>query len=217
MCSMKTRTVGEILRDERESRRYRLEELAKRTRIRLEYLEALEANQFELLPSATFVKGYIKIYAQLFGFDHKPLIALLRRDYKESARGTLVPREFITPVLKAKFSLNSVTLLVVFLVGIFLSLLGYVGVQWYTLTRPPMLVVTAPGQQDQVASRIIVSGETVPDAVVTVNDQPVALQKDGSFSTEIFISTEGISTITVEATDRRGKSNQVDRTVYVRY
>lgn len=214
---MKTRTVGEMLRDERESRRYRLDELAKRTRIRLEYLEALETNEFAKLPSATFVKGYIKIYAQLFGFDHKPLLALLRRDYKESARGTLVPREFITPVLKRKFSLNSVTFLVVFLIGIFISLLGYVGVQWYTLTRPPSLVVTTPSQQDQVASRIIVSGETVPDAVVTVNDQPVALQRDGSFSTEIFISVEGISTITVKATDRRGKSSQVDRTVYVRY
>lgn len=217
MCSMKTRTVGEILRDERESRRYRLDDLAKRTRIRLEYLEALEANEFEKLPSATFVKGYIRTYAQLFGFDHKPLIALLRRDYKESARGTLVPREFITPVLKPSFSLNSITLLVVFLISTFVSLLGYVGIQWYNLNRPPELVVTAPVEQDQVASRIIVSGETDPDAVLTVNDQPVALQQDGSFSTEIFISTEGISTISVEATDRRGKVNQENRTVYVRY
>lgn len=217
MCSMKTRTIGEMLRDERKSRRFRLEDLAKRTRIRIEYLEALEANEFTKLPSATFVKGYIKTYAELFGFDHKPLLALLRRDYKESARGTLVPREFIKPVLKQRITINSVTLFVVALVGIFVSLLGYVGVQWYALTRPPVLEISQPAEQDQVASRVVVSGETEPDAVVTVNDQPVALQSDGSFTTEIFISTEGISTISVESTDRRGKTSREDRTVYVRY
>jgi len=214
---MKNKTIGEILRDERESRRFKINDLAEKTRIRLTYLQALEANKFEVLPSATFVKGYIKTYAQVFGFDHKPLIALLRRDYKESARGTLVPREFITPVLKQKFSLSSVTLLVLLLAGTFISLLGYVGMQWYSLTRPPQLTITAPKDQEQVASRVIVTGETEPDAVITVNDQPVALQQDGSFTTEVFLSNEGISTISIESTDRRGKSNEEKRTVYVRF
>lgn len=217
MHSMKTRSIGEILREEREGRRYRLEEMAKKTRIRLEYLAALEANEFEKLPSATFVKGYIKTYALLFGFDHKPLLALLRRDYKESARGKLVPREFITPVLKSRFTLHSVTFIVIFLAGVFLSLLGYVGLQWYNLTRPPELTLVSPEEQAQVASRVVVSGETNPDAIVTVNDQPVALQADGSFTTEIVLTTEGISTISVEATDRRGKVNEEVRTVYVRF
>ena len=122
MCSMKTRTIGEMLRDERQGRRFRLEDLANRTRIRIENIEALEANEFEKLPSATFVKGYIKTYAELFGFDHKPLLALLRRDYKESARGTLVPREFITPVLRQRITFNSLTLFVIALVGVLLGL-----------------------------------------------------------------------------------------------
>ena len=182
MGSLKTRTIGEMLQEERESRRLRLEELAKRTRIRLEYLQALEANQFDLLPSATFVKGYIKTYAQVFGFDHKPLLALLRRDYKESARGVLVPREFITPVLKARFTLNSLTFVVIFLAGIFISLVGYVGVQWYNLQKPPALTVVSPQPQEQVAARVVVSGEAPPDAVVTVNGQSVALQKNGNSS-----------------------------------
>ena len=163
------------------------------------------------------MKGYIKTYAQLFGFDHKPLLALLRRDYKESARGTLVPREFITPVLKQKFSLNSITLIMLFLAGTFLSLLGYVGVQWYSLTRPPELTIVSPEDQSQVAARVVVSGETEPDATITVNDQPVALQPDGSFTTEVFIATEGISTIMIESTDRRGKAHEEKRTVYVRF
>jgi cytoskeleton protein RodZ len=54
---MKTQSIGELLRQEREAHRLPLPELAKRTRIRLEYLEALEHNQFDRLPAATFVKG----------------------------------------------------------------------------------------------------------------------------------------------------------------
>lgn len=214
---MKTKTIGEILRDERLSRRFRLEDLSKKTRIRLEYLESLEKNEFEKLPSATFVKGYIKTYAQVFGFDHAPLLALLRRDYKESAKGTLVPREFITPVLKPSITFSSVTMVLVVLLTIFITLIGYVGLQWYNLTKPPSLRLTAPENHSQVASKVVVEGIASPDAIVAVNNQPVALQPDGVFSTELFFSTEGITTITVTASDRRGKTNTQERTVYVRF
>ncbi len=214
---MKTRTVGEMLRDERVSRRYRIEDLAKKTRIRAEYLTALEENNFALLPSATFVKGFIKTYGKIFGFDYQPLIALLRRDYKESAKGVLVPREFITPVLRPRLQFSSVTVVFVALVGIFVGLLGYVGVQWFALTRPPSLEIFEPENQTQVASKVVVAGTTEPDAIVMVNEQPVTLQSDGAFSTELFFSAEGIASIVIDATDRKGKTSTEKRTVYVRY
>ena len=99
---MRTKTIGETLKDERNKHRLRLEDLAKKTRIRASYLQALEENRFEDLPATTFVKGYIKTYAHVFGFDHQPLLAMLRRDYKESAKGRLIPREFIKPILANK-------------------------------------------------------------------------------------------------------------------
>jgi cytoskeleton protein RodZ len=214
---MTTRTVGELLKAERTSHHISLGELSKRTRIRREYLEALEQNEFSKLPAATFVKGYIKTYARVFGFDHEPLLALLRRDYKESAKGKLVPREFIKPVLKRGRTFTPVTLFVLGLAAVFLSLVGYVGFQWYNLNKPPELTLAAPEDDAIVASRVVVEGKTVPEAVVTVNSQPVALRPDGSFATEVFVATEGISSITVEATDRRGKTNRLNRTVHVRF
>lgn len=214
---MKTKTIGEMLREEREFHRLSIAELAKRTRIRAEYLEALEKNQFELLPAATFVKGYIKTYATIFGFDYQPLLGLLRRDFKESAKGRLVPREFIKPVLKKRQFWTPITATMVIAAGLFLTLFGYVGVQWYSLNQPPRLEVVQPADNAEVAAQVEVTGRTAPEAVVTVNNQPVALQPDGRFATEIFLPREGISSITVEAKDRRGKSNLIQRTVYVRY
>lgn len=214
---MRTRTVGEVLRGERTKHHLSIEQLANRTRIRSEYLEALENNEFSKLPAATFVKGYIKTYARVLGFDHQPILALLRRDFKESAKGKLVPREFIKPVLKNRHSFTPVTIFMVSLAAIFLSLIGYVGFQWYSLNKPPELTITSPSPESTVASRVVVEGKTLPEAVVTVNAQPVALRPDGTFSTEVFLESEGISSIMIEATDRRGKSNEQSRTVYVQF
>lgn len=214
---MKTKTIGEILRDEREFHRLTVDELAKRTRIRPEYLTALENNQFEKLPAAAFVKGYIKTYGTLFGFDHQPLLGLLRRDFKESAKGQLVPREFIKPLLKKGQFWTPTTGFLIMLSAIFVTIFSYVAVQWYAFNRPPKLEVAKPEANAEVAAQVVVTGQTNQEAVLTVNDQPVALQADGSFETEIFLPREGITTITIEAKDRRGKSSLVQRTVYVRF
>ena len=214
---MKTKTIGEILREERQRHRLSIEKLAQKTRIKKKYLQALENNQFDRLPAATFVKGYIKIYAQLFGFDHQPLIALLRRDFKESVKGQLVPREFIKPVLKKRQLWGPATFVVLGLALTFITLISYVGFQWYVLTQPPALTITSPVEDSLVAARVGVSGQTDADAIVTVNSQPVALQADGSFETEVYLPREGVNTISIEAQDRRGKVTLIQRLVRVKF
>lgn len=214
---MKTKTIGEILREERVRHRVSLEDLAQRTRIRLQYLQALEENKFQLLPAAPFVRGYIRAYADLFGFEYKPVLALLRRDFKESAKGKLIPLEFIKPKLKKRDIWTPVTVILLVSAVAFLSLLSYVGVQWYSFNKPPELTITKPEPDARVSSKVEVAGQTDNEAIVLVNAQPVSLQPDGSFETEVFIPREGIATITVEATDRRGKSNLQQRTVRVEF
>src|SRR5258708_1867796 len=178
---MKIKTVGEILRSHRQQHHLELEEFSKMTRIRLENLEALENDQFEKLPSAVFVKGYIKTYATIFGFDYQPVLALLRRDFKESAVGKLVPRDFIKPLLKKRRTWAPITMVFLALAIIFLTLVGYVGVQWYNIQKPPKLEVFSPQENEFVSSHIEVKGQTVNDAIVAVNAQPVAIQQDGTF------------------------------------
>ena len=214
---MKIKTIGEILQTQRTVRRLSLDEVAKLTKIKIEYLQALEANQFDDLPSATFVKGYIKTYGRLFGFDYQPLLAMLRRDYKESAKGKLLPREFLKPVLKNRRWWAPVTTASVVLGAGFLTLVVFVIIQWYALQRPPVLELVQPTEGSTVAAKVLVMGKTVPDSTVTVNEQPVALQLDGSFSTEIVLPSEGIQAIVVKSTDRRGKTNTLDRIVRVEF
>ena len=55
---------GRFLRAVRELRKRTLGELAEETRISLRYLHALESNDFDSLPAATFVRGYVKELAR---------------------------------------------------------------------------------------------------------------------------------------------------------
>lgn len=61
--------VGQALRTIREFRGLSVEDLAETTRVRANYITAIEAMRFEGLPSRPFVVGYIRAMAQALGAD----------------------------------------------------------------------------------------------------------------------------------------------------
>lgn len=214
---MKIKSVGEILSEERISHNVTIPFLAQKTKIKQEYLEYLENNQFDKLPSAPFIRGYIKTYARIFGFEYKPLIAVLRRDYKESAKGKLIPRKFIKPVLRKRITWNPMTASVMIASSIFITLALFVTYKWYIFNKPPFLEIYSPEENSEVSSQIIVEGKTDPESLLLVNSQPVTLQPDGNFNTQILMPREGVTTLTIESTDKRGKTNLVQKTVRVKF
>jgi len=58
-------SVGSYLRERRESRGVSLKEMARATRVRERYLEALEADEFSELPAVAFTKGFIRACCQV--------------------------------------------------------------------------------------------------------------------------------------------------------
>ena len=60
---------GEYLKREREHRGVSLDDIFKATRVPLKHLEALEADNYDDMPHATFIKGYIKSYCKVLGVD----------------------------------------------------------------------------------------------------------------------------------------------------
>jgi transcriptional regulator with XRE-family HTH domain len=61
--------LGEFLRRERELRHISLDDIAERTKISRRYLEAIEEERYDRLPGETFVRGFIRSYAQSIGLD----------------------------------------------------------------------------------------------------------------------------------------------------
>ena len=80
------RTVGEILKNARLEKKLTLEKIAEQTKIRKEYLSALEEDCYQDLPPAAYAQGFIKNYSQFLGLKTQPLLAIFRRDYKEKSK-----------------------------------------------------------------------------------------------------------------------------------
>jgi cytoskeletal protein RodZ len=67
-------TIGQQLRGAREHKKISLETAAQGTKIKGEYLAALEADQFDRIEAPVYVKGFLRIYGQYLGLDPKPLV-----------------------------------------------------------------------------------------------------------------------------------------------
>ncbi|MBX3246429.1 MAG: helix-turn-helix domain-containing protein [Myxococcales bacterium] len=67
--------IGAHLRRERELRAVSLEEIARTTRIPLNVLRSLEADDAKSLPGDVFVRGFLRSYARALGLDAEPLVA----------------------------------------------------------------------------------------------------------------------------------------------
>ena len=61
--------IGNSLRDARVRQGLELSNLEAETKIRAKYLRALEEEQFEQLPGDTYVKGFLRTYADRLGLD----------------------------------------------------------------------------------------------------------------------------------------------------
>jgi transcriptional regulator with XRE-family HTH domain len=62
-------TLGRYLREAREARGIDLRDAAQQTRISLQYLKALEMEDFTKLPGAVFVRGFLKNYCKFLRLD----------------------------------------------------------------------------------------------------------------------------------------------------
>jgi cytoskeletal protein RodZ len=74
------------LKARREALGLSLADVFQRTRIRIVYLQAIENNDFHLLPVPVYAKNFIKTYARALGIDSKPIL-INYEDYLNSEKG----------------------------------------------------------------------------------------------------------------------------------
>ncbi len=91
-------TLGKYLQDARNARGIDLREAAQQTRISIQYLQALEAEDFSKLPGEVFVKGFLKNYGKFLSLDESEVMKRygeLRQ--KPAASRSVVPTESSVP------------------------------------------------------------------------------------------------------------------------
>jgi cytoskeletal protein RodZ len=71
-------TLGETLKQTRLDRKLTIKTASEATAIRVKYIQALEADDFDSLPSAVQTRGFLRIYADFLGLDSGDLLNLLK-------------------------------------------------------------------------------------------------------------------------------------------
>ena len=74
--------IGATLREARMRARIDVSEIEAKTKIRAKYLRALENEEWGLLPGPTFVKSFLRTYAQALGLDGKALVEEYRLSHE---------------------------------------------------------------------------------------------------------------------------------------
>ncbi|NQS91054.1 MAG: DUF4115 domain-containing protein [Chloroflexi bacterium] len=77
------RTIGAILKGAREEQGLSLEEIALLTKVRVKYLSAIEADNWDVLPSSVQQKGFLRSFARVLDLDPAPLVHQLRSVMQE--------------------------------------------------------------------------------------------------------------------------------------
>lgn len=75
-----TQSIGQKLKQAREEQRITLENASESTRIRVPYLQALEAGDMSTLPSPVQARGFLRNYAEYLGLDFDQMIDELRAE-----------------------------------------------------------------------------------------------------------------------------------------
>jgi cytoskeleton protein RodZ len=60
---------GQYLKEQRELRNFTLGQVSQSTKVKEPFLKAIEENRFDILPHATYVKGFLNVYAKHLGLD----------------------------------------------------------------------------------------------------------------------------------------------------
>lgn len=76
----KKETIGEILKNKRESSGKTIEYISNYLRIKPQYLKALEEDKFNLLPGKAYAIGFIKSYANFLELDTDLIIAQYKKE-----------------------------------------------------------------------------------------------------------------------------------------
>ena len=92
------KTIGAVLRDEREKKGLSYAQVSEITKVRQPILEALENESWDKLPSPVFISGFVRSYGRTLGLDEEKIMAL----YQESGPVKISPPKPLSEPVKSK-------------------------------------------------------------------------------------------------------------------
>jgi cytoskeletal protein RodZ len=209
---MAMQRVGEILKRARESKSLTFAQVQNAIKIHPRFLTALEEGNYHVFSSPVHLKGFLKNYAEFLQLDVPVILAFFRREYDELQNKK--KKTFVTPLLHP-FTLTPNFLLVAFTLVAALGFSLYLLLAYRSFTAAPELTVeNPPTDLKTTLTNLQISGQTDPEATLTLNGQRLLLDEGGRFHETLRLSP-GQYQLNFIAASKSGREKKVTRTVFV--
>lgn len=207
--------IGQQFAQVRQEQGLTLDEVARATKIREEFLRAIERGDFKSLPGSSYAYGFVSNYAKFLGLPVEKSLALFRREYDETKNVEVLPRGFTNPkeysVSRFKVGRSAIAIFLVCLV-----VLAFVIFQYRSAIFNPALKVDSPKANSTVNSlNIQVTGRTDPQATLTIDGSQVSLDENGNFTKQITVFP-GSVILDIKSENKFGKVSEIKRPVKVK-
>ncbi len=208
-------TTAEKLRNARQERGYKLEEVSKKLNISLKYLKALEKAEYEKLPVGAYGKSFLREYCLLLKLDYKELLSGFEQ---ELALGKKEEKSVFTQqIVKKRYFWSFPKFIRILLIALVVgTCLFYLNYYFKKINTPPLLEIMSPSENlitDEHAIKII--GKTEKETRVRINGEIILADNDGIFSKEINLKS-GVNIVNITAEKKMGKTSVITRQILVK-
>ncbi|MBI5254806.1 helix-turn-helix domain-containing protein [Candidatus Falkowbacteria bacterium] len=199
------KTLGEILREHRETVPMSLDKVARLINVEMKYLQALENNDYANLPAEPYVKNFLKKYSEVLGINVETAALIFKKE-KMVFDNAQKKKEKISKFKNAINFLFSPTFLrIVLLILVALGILIYLGIKVYNITKPPELVIAdLPTSFSTEEKSLTINGKSESEAVIKVNDRQIISDKNGSFNITLDLQ-KGLNIIKISAKTKHSR------------
>ncbi|HKU47407.1 MAG TPA: RodZ domain-containing protein [Burkholderiales bacterium] len=208
--------IGQELAGAREARGLSLADVAQQLKFAPRQLEALEQEQFQLLPGATFTRGMVRTYARLLKIDPEPLVQRISPKVEVPDAGRLADR-YHQPVPFSDNARRSTFVYLAMSLGV-LVLVGGVAYEWHqertaaAKQKGTAVAKAKPRAEPRAEPRAVVAAAPVPEKTLTAPEKtsvkvaerpvtvaaPAAAPKVASGSHRLVVRTEAEAWIEIK-------------------
>ena len=202
--------VGVLLKNEREKKGLSQEQIVDVIRLRKHYVEALESEDWDMLPPPVFVRGFIRSYAQVLDLNEKEALELYE---KATPAASSPPKPLVKPAkTKSKRPYLFVLLLVVVGAGLYV-LMGFPLTSRVPFS-PEQGTETASNQQDRQGTTKSEEPKPVeePAGVVSTEEEPAKPEAvEGPVVAETKIEPVGETTDAIKKEEKPAEETRPEQ------
>lgn len=183
-----------LLQTARLDREFTLDEISKKTKISLRYLQAFESENICQLPDEPYCSLMLQEYATFLGLKPDVIVSIFRRDYAKKNNQCIKKTNIFSFTPQFTYVATIILLTIIFA--------SYLFFEYIKFNRPPNLVVNWP---ENISKVVEIKGTTDVESTLKINQSLVVVDQNGNFFKKIDISSSEAKII-VESISPSGKS-----------